>query len=70
MRCVSKRENELRPKRVPLLREFAKPFEEWLDKTTLAANTKGDYKNGRRLILKTPLSGMRMDQITADDSKP
>jgi integrase len=36
-------------------------------KTTLAANTKADYKNGRRLILKTPLSGMRMDQITADD---
>ena len=44
-----------------------KPFEEWLDKTTLAANTKSDYKNGRRLIMKTPLSGMRMDQITADD---
>jgi integrase len=57
----------LRPKRVPLLREFVKPFEEWLDKTTLAANTKSDYKNGRRLILKTPLSGIRMDLITADD---
>ena len=44
-----------------------KPFEEWLDKTTLAANTKSDYKNGRHLILKTPLAGMQMDLITADD---
>ena len=49
------------------MREFAKQFIEWLDKTTLADNTKADYKNGRRLILKTPLSGMRMDQIAADD---
>ena len=52
----------LRPKRVPLVREFAKQFIEWLDKTTLAQNTKADYKNGRRLILKTPPCGMRMDQ--------
>jgi integrase len=57
----------LRPKRIPLLREFVTEFEEWLDKTTLAANTKSDYKNGRRLILKTPLAGRRMDLITADD---
>jgi len=66
-RVTAEQGESLRPKRVPLLREFVKPFEEWLDKTTLAANTKSDYKNGRRLILKTPLSGMRMDQITADD---
>ena len=57
----------LRPKHIPLLREFVTPFEEWLDKTMLAANTKSDYKNGRRLILKTPLAGRRMDLITADD---
>ena len=56
-----------RPKRVPLVREFVKPFEEWLDKTTLAANTKSDYKNGRRLILNTPIAGMRIDLLTADD---
>lgn len=66
-RVAAEQGESLRPKRVPLLREFVKPFEEWLDKTTLAANTKSDYKNGRRLILKTSLSGMRMDQITADD---
>jgi integrase len=66
-RVAAEQGESLRPKRVPLVREFVKPFEEWLDKTTLAANTKSDYKNGRRLILKTPLAGMRMDLITADD---
>ena len=66
-RVAAEQGESLRPKRIPLVREFVKPFEEWLDKTTLAANTKNDYKNGRRLILKTPLSGMRMDLITADD---
>ena len=66
-RVVAEQGESLRPPRIPLLREFVKPFEAWLDKATLAVNTKNDYKNGRRLILKTPLSGMRMDRITADD---
>lgn len=66
-RVAAEQGESLRPKRVPLVREFVKPFEDWLDKTTLAANTKSDYKNGRRLILKTPLAGMRMDLVTADD---
>jgi integrase len=66
-RVAAEQGQSLRPQRVPLLREFVKPFEEWLGKTTLASNTKSDYKNGRRLILKTPLAGMRMDLITADD---
>jgi integrase len=66
-RVAAEAGESLRPKRVPLVREFAKQFMEWLDKTTLEQKTKNDYKNGRRLILTTPLSGMRMDQITADD---
>lgn len=66
-RVAAEQGESLRPKRVPLVREFVKPFEDWLDKTTLAANTKSDYKNGRRLILKSPVSGMRMDLIAADD---
>ena len=57
----------LRPKRAPLLREFAKQFLDWLDKTTLEPKTKHVYKNGSRLILQTDLCGMPMDQITADD---
>jgi len=66
-RVAAEQGESLRPKRVPLLREFARPFEEWLDKTTLADKTKSDYRNGGRLILKTSISAMRMDQITADD---
>jgi len=66
-RVAAEAGESLRPRRVPLVRDFAKPFLEWLDKTTLEKKTKDDYRNGRRLILKTALSGMRMDQITADD---
>ena len=65
-RVAAEARESLRPKRVPLVRDFAKQFVDWLDKTTLEQKTKDDYKNGRRLILKTPLAGMRMDQITAD----
>ena len=45
------------------------PNNSWNGSTKLRLSTKPktDYKNGRRLILKTALSGMRMDQITSDD---
>ena len=66
-RVAAEAGESLRPRRAPLLREFARQFLDWLDKTTLEQKTKSDYKNGSRLILQTPLSGIRMDQITADD---
>ena len=66
-RVAAEAGESLRPKRAPLVREFATQFTEWLDKTTLEQKTKSDYKNGSRLILQTALSGMRMDQITRDD---
>ena len=66
-RVAAEAGESLRPKRMPLIRDFAKQFVEWLDKTTLEEKTKDDYKNGRRLILACALSGMRMDQVTADD---
>lgn len=66
-RVAAEAGESLRPKRAPLVRDFAKQFADWLDKTTLENKTKNDYKNGRRLILKTPLSGMHVDQITRDD---
>ena len=56
-----------KPKRAPLIQEFVKQFLEWLDKTTLEPKTKNDYENGCRLILRSTLCGMRMDQITSDD---
>ena len=66
-RVAAEAGESLRPKRAPLVREFVTQFTEWLDKTTLEQKTKSDYKNGSRLILQTTLSGMRMDQVTADD---
>src|SRR5215510_7866298 len=50
-RVAAEAGESLRPKRAPLLREFAKQFLDWLDKTTLEPKTKDDYKNGSRLIL-------------------
>ena len=66
-RVAAETGESLRPKRAPLIQDFAKQFLEWLDKTTLEQKTKNDYKNGRRLILASALCGMRMDQITSDD---
>lgn len=57
----------LKPRRPPLIQDFVKEFLEWLDKTTLKQRTKADYKNGCRLILRSPLKGMRLDQISKDD---
>jgi integrase len=44
-----------------------KDFLEWLDKTSLAAKTKADYRNGARLVLASNLLGLRLDRITEDD---
>lgn len=57
----------LKPQRAPVIQAFAPRFLEWVDKAMLEANTKADYKNGCRLILKSGLLGMRLDQISQDD---
>ena len=57
----------LKPRRAPLIQDFIKEFVEWVDQTTLKRGTKSDYKNGCRLILQSPLVGMRLDQISKDD---
>jgi integrase len=56
-----------KPKRAPLVQDFVKEFKDWLDMTTLKQRTKADYKNGCRLILRSALRGMRLDQISKDD---
>jgi len=43
-RVAAEAGESLRPKRVPLVREFGQQFVEWLDKTTLAENTKADLQ--------------------------
>lgn len=57
----------LKPQRAPVIQGFVPRFLEWVDKAMLEPKTKADYKNGCRLILKSGLLGMRLDQITRDD---
>jgi len=57
----------LKPQRAPVIQSFITQFLEWVDKAMLEPKTKADYKNGCRLILKSGLLGMRLDQITEDD---
>src|SRR5215472_769726 len=57
----------LKPQRAPVIQDFVPRFLEWVDKAMLEPTTKADYKNGCRLILKSSLIGMRLDQITRDD---
>jgi integrase len=58
---------DLKPKRVPLLRDVIDEFSEWVKTINKAPNTRTDYLNGCRLILKTNLVAMRLDRITAGD---
>ena len=57
----------LKPQRAPVIQAFVPKFLEWVDKAMLESKTKADYKNGCRLILKSGLLGMRLDQISQDD---
>ena len=57
----------LKPQRPPVIQSFVPRFLELVDKAMLEPKTKADYKNGCRLILKSGLLGMRLDQITQDD---
>jgi integrase len=57
----------LKPQRAPVIQNFVPRFLEWVDKTMLEPKTRADYRNGCRLILKSGLLGMRLDQITQDD---
>lgn len=56
-----------KPKRPPVLRDYLKDFTEWVKSINKSPKTRSDYLNGCRLILATPLSGMRLDQITKGD---
>lgn len=58
---------DLKPKRIPLLRDVIDEFSEWVNTINKAPKNRSDYLNGSRLILKTDLAGMRLDQITAGD---
>lgn len=57
----------LRPPRPLTVREFIEEFSTWVKTINRKENTRTDYRNGCRLILASPLAGMRLDHVTADD---
>lgn len=54
-------------KKAPVLSEFAKRFLEFVDNARLADKSKEYLHNGWRLLRQTRITGMRMDQINAED---
>jgi len=55
------------PRKTPRLNEFSSRFLGWVKEAKLEAKTKTYYTDGWRLLSKTPLAGMRLDQITAEE---
>jgi integrase len=55
------------PKKAPVLLNYSERFLQWAQNSTLEQKTKTYYQSGWRLLNMTPISGMRLDRITADD---
>lgn len=55
------------PRKAPVLQEFAGRFLEWVKNVKLEHKTKLYYRDGWRLLTASPISGMRLDRIMADD---
>ncbi|MGO9517795.1 MAG: tyrosine-type recombinase/integrase [Candidatus Korobacteraceae bacterium] len=47
--------------------EFSVRFLDWVNTAKLEPKTKGYYRDGWRLLAATPIVGMRLERITADD---
>lgn len=56
-------------KRAPVLREYAKGFLEYVEKTRLSDNTKKYYRDGWRLMEGQNIAGLRIDRITKADAE-
>ena len=54
------------PRKAPRLGECARDFLKWVDEARREEKTKIYYRSGWRLLGRTQLSGMRLDQITRD----
>ena len=54
------------PSKPSLLSEFAERFDTWVGDGRLEEKTKKFYRNGWRLLMATPVAGVRVDQITGD----
>ena len=55
------------PKKAPVLQEFSGRFLEWVKNVNLEHKTKLYYRDGWRLLAASPIAGMRLDKIMADD---
>ena len=55
------------PKRAPVLQEFSGRFLEWVKNVKLEHKTKLYYRDGWRLLAASPIAGMQLDRIMADD---
>lgn len=58
--------NDPLPKKLPALSEFSRDFLQWVSEARRADKTKAYYRDGWRLLSKTVLARMRIDQITAE----
>src|SRR4029077_13636124 len=52
--------------RIPILSELAPKFLDWVNASTLEQATKRYYQYGCRMLQKTDVAGMRLDQISTD----
>jgi len=55
------------PRKAPRMDQFSVRFLGWVKNAQLEPKTKGYYRDGWRLLSATPILGMRLDRITADD---
>ena len=56
-------------RKAPTLREFSSRFLEWVKTARLEFDTQRYYRNGWRLLKETPIAGMKINHITADDAE-
>ncbi len=55
--------------KIPLLREYAARFLDYIEQTSLDPDTKRYYRTGWRLLSNTELADMRLDHITTADAE-
>src|SRR5215831_19290528 len=60
---------DLFPTKPTVLAEFSHRFQRWLDEARLEEKTRNYYRNGCRLLKVTPTFGMRLTEITTENSE-
>jgi integrase len=59
----------LRFTKIPVISEFARRFFEWVEASQLATKSKQYYQYGWKMLKKTSVPGMQLDQITRDTAE-